>query len=356
MARAFQWGVGSTIGTGTPSSPSQVTSVMRDAAATVSFLPPASAVTARSPPIPSPRTSPGSAQAPVTTAVGSAGSIASSDGNTHVQIPCTGLTNATAYTFTVHASSLTGAGPESAPSGENTPLSGLVFGDDFNGTAGGPVDPEWWIYDRCGYLAQSEVQYYKPDHCVLDGAGNLKITAEHVSVTGPKYASAGGGSVTQPWTSGACQSNTRLYYPAGGNTMTFEAKFQVNPNAGSGFWPGFFWLEGQTYIQAWKTDPLQEGWDSTGKAEIDVAEFGSTGQSSPSPNTTSFLSNLSTGSGFIPNATRRTAGRSTIPRPCTSSRPRGRGPQPSRPGPSSGTWTPRTHPGPARPGGRWSRR
>jgi hypothetical protein len=256
-----------------PSAPTSVTSITKDSAATVSFLAPASAGDSA---ITSYTATPyisGVAQAATTTAVASAGSIASSDGNTHVQVPCTGLANATAYTFTVHASNSSGAGAESAASGANTPLSGLVFGDDFNGPANGPVDPEWWIYTRCGYLAQSEVQYYLPDHCVLDGAGNLKITAEHVSYTGPGYPSAGGGSVTQPWRSGACQSNTRLYFPSAGNTMTFEASFQVNPNAGSGFWPGFFWLEGQTYIQAWKTDPLQEGWDSTGKAEIDIAEW-----------------------------------------------------------------------------------
>jgi hypothetical protein len=51
----------------------------------------------------------------------------------------------------------------------------------------------------------------------------------------------------------------------------------VCADAGSGFWPGLFWLEGQTYLNAWKTDPLQEGWDSTGKAEIDVAEWFQTG-------------------------------------------------------------------------------
>ena len=39
-------------------------------------------------------------------------------------------------------------------------------------------------------------------------------------------------------------------------------------------WPGLLWLEGTGYLTAWKTDPAQSGWDTTGKAEIDVAEFG----------------------------------------------------------------------------------
>jgi hypothetical protein len=34
-----------------------------------------------------------------------------------------------------------------------------------------------------------------------------------------------------------------------------------------------FWLEGQDYLTAWKTDPDQASWDTAGKAEIDIAEW-----------------------------------------------------------------------------------
>ena len=223
---------------GTPGAPTAVTSVTADAAATVSFLAPAdegtSTVTQY---VITPYIS-GSAQSPATVAAGDLGSITGSDGNTYLQAAVTGLSNSVAYTFTVAAANSSGTGSESAASGENTPLSGLVFGDDFNGAAGGPIDPEWWVYTRCGYLAQSEVQYYLPDNCTLDGSGNLQLTAEHSSYTGAKYASAGGGSVTQPWRSGACQSNTRTYTPTSGNTMTFEVAWQTPADAGDGFWPG----------------------------------------------------------------------------------------------------------------------
>ena len=130
----------------------------------------------------------------------------------------TGLTNSTAYTFSVHASNANGAGTESAQSGANTPLSGLVFGDDFNGPAGGPIDPEWWVYDRCGYLAQSEVQYYKPQYCVLDGSGNLKISAEHVTTSGPRYPTdpAYPGTINQPWGLGAASPTPRRGLRAAG--------------------------------------------------------------------------------------------------------------------------------------------
>jgi hypothetical protein len=219
-----------------------------------------------------------------------------------VQVPVTGLTNSTAYTFTARAVNARGPGPESGQSGANTPLSGLVFGDDFNGPASGPVDPEWWVYTRCGYLAQSEVAYYLPSQCVLDGSSNLLLIAQHTSHTGPGYPSAGGGSVTQPWISGACQSNTRTYTPTSGNTMTFEVRQQICADAGNGFWPGLFWLEGQNFLTQWKTDPDQPGWDTGSSAEIDVAEW-SAGQTKTNYGVnvfgnTSSLQNVNTGTDF----------------------------------------------------------
>jgi hypothetical protein len=190
-----------------------------------------------------------------------------------LQANVTGLTNSTAYTFTVKARSSVGDGPESSASGANTPLAGLVFGDDFNGPASGPIDPEWWIYNRCGYIAQSEVEWYLPSQCVLDGSGNLQLTAQHTTHSGPSYPSDGNTTRNQTWISGACQSNAKTWAPTAGNTMTFEVKQQVCPDSGNGFWPGLFWLAGQTRLNDWKTDPLQTGWDSTGQAELDVAEW-----------------------------------------------------------------------------------
>jgi len=262
-----------------PGSPTAVTSITKDAGATVSFRAPASqgssAITHY---VVIPYIG-ASAQSATTVAVGSLGSITGSDGNTYKQADVTGLTNSTAYMFTVKARNTAGDSAESIASGANTPLSGLVFGDDFNGSAGGPIDPEWWIYDRCGYLAQNEVQFYKPTHCVLDGSGNLELRAEHVTGSGPRYPSDPSypGTINQAWKSGACQSNTKTWAPTSGNTMTFEASFQVCADAGSGFWPGLFWLEGQSALDAWKTDPDQGGWNSTDHAEIDVAEWFQTG-------------------------------------------------------------------------------
>jgi hypothetical protein len=262
---------------GLPGSPSAVTSITKDAGATVSFRVPVSdggfSITHY---VVTPYIG-ATAQATTTVAVASLGSITGSNTLTYKQATVTGLTNSTAYTFTVKARNTNGDGPESVASGANTPLSGLVFGDDFNGSAGGDIDPEWWIYDRCGFIAQSEVQWYKPDMVVLDGSGNLKITAQHTSVTGTSYPSDGNTTRTQTWRSGACQSNTKTWGPSAGNTMTYQARFQLNANAGNGFWPGFFWLNGQFALNAWKTDPGPNTWDDTTHAEIDVAEWNQTG-------------------------------------------------------------------------------
>lgn len=281
-----------------PSAPAAVTSFTRDSGANVAFLAPGSAGSSA---IISYTVTPyigGAAQAPATVAAAAMNTISAWDGSTYLHTDITGLTNGTAYTFSAHATNSAGSGPESAQSGANTPLASLIFGDDFNGPAGGPVHPEWWIYNnRCGYLAQSEVEAYMASHCVLDGSGNLKLTAEHTSVTVPRYPSDPlyPGNVTQPWTSGACQSNTRTWAPSAGNVLTIAAREQVMADAGNGFWPGFLWLEGQAFLSQWKTDPNQTGWNSTTQAEIDIAEWPS-GQSSA----TQFVENSWTGAAGDP--------------------------------------------------------
>src|SRR5262249_20381769 len=136
-----------------------------------------------------------------------------------------------------------------------------------------PIDPEWWVYSRCGYIAQNEIEWYLPSQVSLDGSSNLLLTAQKTPHSGPSYPSDGNTARNQSWISGACQGNTSPFAPAAGNTMTFEVNQQVCPDIGGGMWPGLFWLEGQDFLTAWKTDPNQTGWDATGKAEIDVAEW-----------------------------------------------------------------------------------
>src|SRR5262249_4289098 len=123
-------------GAGTPpSAPSSVTSFTRDSGANVAFLAPSSQGSSAVSPYTGTPYIRGSAPTPTTVAAGSMNSISGSDGNTYLHTDITGLTNSTAYTFSVHASNNSGAGAESGQSGANTPLTSLVFGDDFNGPA-----------------------------------------------------------------------------------------------------------------------------------------------------------------------------------------------------------------------------
>jgi len=257
-----------------PAAPTSVTSFTRDSGANIAFLAP---VVTGSGPVTSYTVTPyvsGAAQSPTTVAAGSMNTITGSDGNTYLHTDITGLTNGTTYTFTVLArNSAGGAGPESSQSGANTPLANLVYGDHFNGSAGGPIHPEWYVYNRCGYIAQNEVEWYLPSQVALDGSSSLKLTATKTAHSGPSYPSDGNTVRNQTWLSGAVQSNTRTWTPTSGNTMTFEVSQQICPDIGGGMWPGCFWLEGSDFLTAWKTDPNQTGWDSTGKAEIDVAEW-----------------------------------------------------------------------------------
>lgn len=275
-----------------PSAPQFVTATGKDSGANVSWYPPASNGSSS---ITSYTITPylsGVAQTPTTVAVGSLTTVSLTSSFTSgsftkncqsfnstlnatsaLRASVSGLTNSSSYTFTVKANSSVGSSVESSQSGTALPLSGLVFGDEFNGPANGPIDPEWWIYDRCGYLAQSEVEWYKASHVFLDGSSHLVLKGTNDAVTGPSYPSNNNASVTQPWTSGSIQSNTMTFYPGtAGNTITFETSAQICPKTVDGMWPSP-WLEGSTYHEQWKCDPLQQGWDSAEKGEIDIAEW-----------------------------------------------------------------------------------
>lgn len=306
MPRTFDLILAAPSGT-TPGAPSQVSAIAKDGAATVSFLAPASQGSSS---ITGYTVTPyvgGSAQTSTSFSVGSLGTIAASSGSTFYQASITGLTNSTAYTFTAKATNSNGTGPESSQSGANTPRSKLIWGDEFNGPNGQAPDPEWYVYNRCGYLGQSETEWYKPSHCVLDGSGNLQLIGTFAPVTGGGGPQNGNATVTQNWTSGACQNNTKSFAPgADGNTLTIETRFKVptaingNWTTNGGMWPGLLWCEGTDYQTQWKTDPTQSMWNTTGKWEWDLAEFGSTGETGGGT-TSSCLHNISGGSGFVPD-------------------------------------------------------
>ena len=209
---------------GSPQAPTSVTPVTKDAAATVSFYAPADV---GSGPLThyvvTPRIG-GVAQAATTVTVAAAGSIVNSAGVTARQVPVTGLVNGR-RTRSPSVPATPTATARSRCRGVGTPLAGLVFGDDFNGPAGAAPDPEWFVYNRCGFLAQNEIEWYLPSQCVLDGSGNLALTGVHSSHTGPSYPSDGNTVRTQTWMSGGCQSNTR--FRAGGGREHDDVRVAV---------------------------------------------------------------------------------------------------------------------------------
>jgi hypothetical protein len=246
-----------------PGVPTNVTSIAKDAAATVSWLPAGGAG------ITSYTVTPyigGSAQT-TTTVVAPATSAAVS-----------GLTNATSYTFTVKASNASGAGPESAASGANTPRVGQVFGDEFNGTV---IDPAWAVLTRDGDQSNSELQFYLPAQVALDGNSNLVITVNSSSYTGATYSDASypanNGNVTRSYRSGMMQWDTFNVIYGSGKTVTVQFSAKMPAGVGSGLWPGSGWMLGANCEATNHLNPDNVGscsWPNSGSDEIDIAEFG----------------------------------------------------------------------------------
>lgn len=243
-------------GGGAPLAPSQVTSITVDGGATVSWVNPGSGAAATGYTV-TPYIA-GVAQA--TTTVGAPATSAS----------VTGLTNATAYTFSVHANNAAGSSGESAQSGANTPRLNLIFGDEFNGSY---LDPHWIANSRDGDQSNTEQQYFLPANVSLDGASNLVILAKSQSVTLPGYNDAnppfyGGTNVTRSYTSGSVQWASFSF--------TY-GKVQVSAKVPQGalLWPAI-WMLGSNCQVTNPYDPDNVGtcgWSGAGSEECDIMEL-----------------------------------------------------------------------------------
>jgi beta-glucanase (GH16 family) len=130
----------------------------------------------------------------------------------------------------------------------------LVWSDDFDGTAGAPVDGTKWVADTGGQgWGNQEREYYTAgaENASLDGAGHLVITARAEPPS----------STYRCWY-GACRyTSARLatrdrFAPTYGR---FEARMRIL--RGQGLWPAF-WMLG--------ADVGSVGWPKCG--EIDVME------------------------------------------------------------------------------------
>ncbi len=138
----------------------------------------------------------------------------------------------------------------------------LVFGDDFNGTAGTRLNDANWQYDLgTGYpggaanWGTGEVERMTSDsaNVSMDGAGHLAIT--------PLRDAAGN------WTSARIETRRTDFQPPAGGKMRIEASLQqpnVSGAAAAGYWPAF-WSMGAPARPVGATN-----WPSIG--EIDIME------------------------------------------------------------------------------------
>ena len=262
-----------------PSAPSAVTVISKDGGATVSFRVPA---TSGSSYISSYVVTPyigGTPQSATTISAGSAGTISGSTGITYLQIPVTGLTNATAYTFTVYAVNNAGAGPNPRSPARAPPVPGWCSATTStapcstrNGTftTGAATSPSPRSSGTCRPSACRRGGQPDPRRGENAALGTfLPVRRQHHPEPG---VAVRGVPVQHP-----------LLHP-GRRHQHADIRDTVPdpPGIAGGMWPGLLWTEGTDYQTAWKTDPYQASWNTTGKAEIDLAEFGSSGQTSPS--------------------------------------------------------------------------
>lgn len=123
----------------------------------------------------------------------------------------------------------------------------LVWGDDFEGTAGSSPNASNWTFDiGGGGWGNQELEYYtdRSENVSLDGSGNLMITARSESYGGAAF------------TSGRIKTQS-LFSQAYGR---FEAR--IKTPYGPGIWPAF-WMLGADI----ETNP----WPQCG--EIDIMEL-----------------------------------------------------------------------------------
>ena len=122
----------------------------------------------------------------------------------------------------------------------------LTWSDEFDGASGANADSNKWVYETgngSGGWGNSELEYYRSQNGVLDGNGNLVITAKQETYSGFNYTSARlktQGKST--WTYGHIESRIKIPY-------------------GQGVWPAF-WLLGD--------DINTVSWPGCG--EVDVME------------------------------------------------------------------------------------
>jgi beta-glucanase (GH16 family) len=111
-----------------------------------------------------------------------------------------------------------------------------IWGDNFNGPAGGSINTSYWEFNTGrGVFGTGEVETMTSSlHNVhLDGHGNLDLIA---------LGHGAAGSPGSAWTSGRVRTKSRFEAPAGGEMMVTASIKQPGPVNALGYWPAFWML------------------------------------------------------------------------------------------------------------------
>ena len=145
-----------------------------------------------------------------------------------------GTARSSAYGYSLWEFSVYGTGgnpqqPPAKPADPSFPATRLVFGDEFNGAAGGKPDAAKWTVDP-GTGQNGEIQYYSNnDNASLDGSGHLVMTARKETAGGRDY------------TSHRMNTSGKFQFQYG----RVEARIKVPK--GNGLWPAF-WMMGADFL------------------------------------------------------------------------------------------------------------
>src|SRR4051794_4492067 len=133
-----------------------------------------------------------------------------------------------------------------------------VWGDDFDGAAGTPLDTGVWRYDvgPGSSFGTGEIENMTDSTANVfhDGAGHLVLRALHA-----------GSDPNTGWTSGRVETQADGFGAQAGGVVRMQASIQqpnVSTANGAGYWPAF-WMLGA---------PLRIGIPWPGSGEIDILE------------------------------------------------------------------------------------
>jgi len=126
----------------------------------------------------------------------------------------------------------------------------LVWSDEFEGSAGTPLNAEFWNYEVGGEgWGNQELQLYRDDPSVasLDGEGNLRIVADRLAEDDPLADPASGAC----WY-GACEyTSARVTTQEKVVTTYGRIEGRIKIPTGQGIWPAFWMLGSNITIRPW---------------------------------------------------------------------------------------------------------